>query len=89
MKKILIIGFVWPEPNATAAGSRMLQLINFFIEINYQITFASTASETDNSFDLSSLGITKKKIALNNSSFDTFINELNPEIVLFDRFLIE
>jgi len=30
MKKLLIIGWVWPEPNSSAAGSRMLQLIQYF-----------------------------------------------------------
>jgi hypothetical protein len=28
-EKILIIGSVWPEPNSSAAGTRMLQLISF------------------------------------------------------------
>jgi hypothetical protein len=27
-KKFLIIGSVWPEPNSSAAGTRMLQLIS-------------------------------------------------------------
>jgi len=89
MKKILIIGFVWPEPNATAAGSRMLQLIHFFLKENYHITFASTATETSNSYDLSVLEVDKKRIELNSSTFDVFINELQPDIVLFDRFMIE
>ena len=28
---VLIIGFVWPEPKSSAAGSRMLQLIQIFL----------------------------------------------------------
>jgi hypothetical protein len=28
----LIIGFVWPEPNSSAAGGRMMQLISLFQE---------------------------------------------------------
>jgi glycosyltransferase involved in cell wall biosynthesis len=39
--------------------------------------------------DLESLGIDKVPLLLNNSSFDVFIKELNPTIVLFDRFLTE
>ncbi len=27
---ILIIGSVWPEPNSSAAGSRMMQLMQLF-----------------------------------------------------------
>ncbi|MET7029198.1 glycosyltransferase [Sediminicola luteus] len=88
-KKILIIGFVWPEPNSTAAGSRMLQLLHFFKGNNYQITFASTAQASEFSMNLEALGVFKKNILLNDSGFDLFLQELNPDIVLFDRFLTE
>ncbi len=88
-KTLLIIAFVWPEPNSTAAGNRMLQLIQYFLGKDYQITVASTAAESELSLDLESLGISKASVRLNHSSFDTFITKLNPEIVLFDRFLTE
>ena len=39
--------------------------------------------------DLESLGVAKKPIALNCFSFDVFVKELNPSIVLFDRFMME
>jgi glycosyltransferase involved in cell wall biosynthesis len=89
MKKLLIIGFVWPEPTSTAAGTRMIQLIELFKKNNYEITFASTASKSDNSYDLDSLNISTKNILLNDTSFDQFVKELNPSIVMFDRFLTE
>jgi glycosyltransferase involved in cell wall biosynthesis len=88
-KKLLIIGFVWPEPNSSAAGGRMMQLISIFQEQGFEITFASPALDSDFMIDLRALGIEKKSIALNCSSFDDFIKELNPSIVLFDRFMIE
>lgn len=89
MQKVLFIGLVFPESTSTAAGSRMLQLLNFFLEENYQITFASTAQNSEYVDDLESLGINKVSIELNNSSFDNFINQLQPEIVVFDRFMTE
>lgn len=89
MKKVLIVGFVWPESDTTAAGSRMMQLIYFFKRENYIITFASTASKTEYSNDLGALGVCEKKIELNHPSFDDFILNLTPDIVLFDRFLTE
>ncbi|WP_339917697.1 glycosyltransferase [Yeosuana marina] len=88
-KLLLIIGFVWPEPKSSAAGSRMMQLIDVFRSNDYNITFASTCAKKDNAFDLSSLEIQQVSIELNNSSFDEFIKELNPEIVVFDRFMVE
>ncbi|AUP81703.1 glycosyltransferase [Flavivirga eckloniae] len=67
----------------------MMQLIVFFQAQNYQITFASPCAKSDNAFDLSTIGIGQISIELNNSSFDTFIKELKPDIVLFDRFMME
>jgi glycosyltransferase involved in cell wall biosynthesis len=86
---ILIIGLVWPEPHTTAAGNRMLQLVHFFLRQRYHITFASASSKTEYSFDLEALGVQCQKIALNSSSFNVFVQKLNPDIVLFDRFVTE
>ena len=88
-KALLIIGAVWVEPNSSAAGKRMLQLIAQFLERDYKITFASPAQKNEKAIDLFSLGINEVAIVLNNVSFDNFIKELNPNIVLFDRFMME
>ncbi|KIQ18026.1 glycosyltransferase [Flavobacterium sp. MEB061] len=88
-KKLLIIGFVWPEPNSSAAGGRMMQLISIFATNGFEITFASPALDSDFMVDLKAFGVEKRTIELNNSSFDDFIMALNPDIVLFDRFMIE
>lgn len=88
-KKLLVIGYVWPEPKSSAAGSRMLQLINVFLTEGYHVTFASPCAKTDNAFDLSTVGVAQQTIELNNSSFDTCIKTLNPSAVLFDRFMME
>ncbi len=88
-KKLLIIGFVWPEPNSSAAGSRMMQLIEAFQEQNYQITFASAAAESEHAVDLSNNGVQVANIKLNHNSFDEFINDLQPDIVMFNRFMSE
>jgi len=86
---ILIISSVWIEPNSSAAGSRMLQLINTFQSENWHISYASTATSSPNAIDLVNLGIDSYSIALNNDSFDTFLNELQPQIVIYDRFIVE
>lgn len=89
MKHLVIIGTVWPEPNSTAAGSRMLQLISLFQKQGYQITFLCSASKSDFSVDLSQISVKTKAIQLNDSSFNDEITALNPNVVLFDRFMIE
>ena len=88
-KKVLIIGFVWPEPKSSAAGSRMMQLIETFKSQDYNITFVSPCAKSDNAFNLESIGVLQTAIELNNSSFDTFVKDFNPDIVLFDRFMME
>ena len=86
---ILMIGAVWPEPKSSAAGSRTVQLIEQFQKLNWQITFACAASDSDFSIDFKKYNIEKMTIELNNSNFDEFIKNLQPTIVLFDRFMIE
>ena len=88
-KHLLIIGFVWPEPKSSAAGSRMMQLIESFRSDNYNITFASPCAKSDNAFNLERIGVTQRSIELNNTSFDDFVSKLNPTVVLFDRFMME
>ncbi|MDR6736787.1 MULTISPECIES: glycosyltransferase [unclassified Sphingobacterium] len=88
-KKVLFIGLVWPEPTSSAAGFRMMQLIETFLASSYQITFASAAAKSPYSAFLQSLGIHEQAIVLNSSSFDDFIKQLQPDIVVFDRFMVE
>ena len=88
-QKVLIIGYVWVEPNSSAAGGRMLQLIEQFLQQDFKITFACPAQKGEKASNLSSLGIDEISIELNNTSFDDFIKELQPTIVLFDRFMME
>jgi len=89
MPKVLFVGLVFPESSSTAAGSRMLQLITFFCEKNYEVTFASAAQAGPNTDELSVIGVKQVNITLNDSSFDEFIVKLNPTIVVFDRFIAE
>lgn len=88
-QRVLIIGSIWVEPNSSAAGKRMLQLITLFLERGHIITFVSAAQKSAKAFDLTSLGIQEFPIELNNGSFDNFIKKLQPQIVLFDRFIME
>jgi hypothetical protein len=86
---VLIIGSIWVEPNSSAAGSRMLQLILRFLQQHWNVTFASAAVKGEKAMDLNSIGVEEVAIELNQSTFDVFVKELDPTIVLFDRFMIE
>ena len=87
--RVLIIGYVWPEPRSSAAGGHMMQIIESFLQRGWQVTFSSPAGVGEHKADLAGLGIDEVGIELNNSSFDSFIRQLAPDIVLFDRFMME
>lgn len=87
--KVLVIGYVWPEPRSSAASGHVMQILETFLQQGWQITFASPAGIGEHPADLGERGIRTVPIELNNSSFDVFISELAPDIVLFDQFMIE
>lgn len=88
-KNLVIIGAVWPEPTSTAAGNRMLQIIDLFQEMAFSITFLSAAKKSAYSYDFTQKNIPTFDILLNDTSFDVLLQELNPTVVIFDRFMIE
>ena len=87
--RVFIIGSVWVEPTSSAAGSRMLQLIQLFLKQEWEVTFGTTSQKNPNSIDLKKLGVSEVSLKLNDASFDDFVKELNPTVVLFDRFMTE
>ncbi|MDX8403688.1 MAG: glycosyltransferase [Mariprofundaceae bacterium] len=87
--KVLIIGYVWPEPCSSGAGVRMMELIHLFLEQQWEVIFASPAQLSKHMADLDALDIKKEEISVNNSSFDDFIAKISPNIVLFDSFMME
>ena len=87
--KILILSTVWLEPNSTAAGSRMLQIIRLFQQLNWEVHYASTAAESPFAIDLSGIGVNKLSIKVNDIGFDALIQNLAPDMVIYDRSMTE
>lgn len=87
--KVLIIGNVWPEPNSSAAGSRMMQIIQIFLKSNHNVFFCSPASLSEFSVQLNDFGIETAHININDGAFDEYIKKVQPNFVVFDRFMIE
>ncbi|MBD8595515.1 glycosyltransferase family 4 protein [Pseudomonas sp. CFBP 8758] len=88
-QRVLVIGYVWPEPTSSAAGGHMMQLLQCFTTQGWHVTFASPARVGEHKADLAALGIAERAIELNDDSFDRFVAELQPDMVLFDRFMME
>lgn len=89
MRKVLYIGYVWPEPHSSAAGSRTMEFLRLFRQQNWQVIFASPAALSEHRADLSLLQIEEKNITINCDSFDEFIQTYQPDLVMFDRFFTE
>ncbi|KTC25982.1 glycosyltransferase [Pseudomonas sp. ABAC61] len=87
--KVLIIGYVWPEPRSSAASGHVMQILQCFLDQGWDLTFSSPANPGEHKEDLTTLGIRECPIELNNASFDHFVAELAPDIVLFDQFMME
>ena len=66
-----------------------MSLMRLFRENGWTIHFASPAARGAHECDLVSEEILCHEIALNCSSFESFLSELDPSVVLFDRFMME
>lgn len=86
--KVLFIGLVWPEPTSSAAGYRILQLLKSFQNRGYEVHFASAAQKSERSFEFAN-DVCKHDIILNDDSFDQLIKEIQPNVVVYDRFMVE
>ncbi len=88
-QQVLIIGHQWISPNASAAGTRMLQLIEIFLATGFEVCFACAAQKSAYSHDFSNSKVKEVHINLNDDAFDDFLRDLQPKIVVFDRFISE
>jgi len=66
-----------------------MQLIELFQKQNWEVHFATTATETNHMVDLNEFEVKTQQIQLNHDSFDGYVKQLQPNLVLFDRFMIE
>jgi len=89
VKKLLVIGYVWPEPKSSAAGTHIMSIMRLFKANNYEVEFCTPCAISEHMIDLNDEGITSSSIELNSDSFDEYIKAYNPNIVLFDRFMME
>ncbi len=89
MKTALFIGLFWPEPTTSAAGARTMRLMEWLQQAGYRVHSGATASPSAYSAVHGKAHITTHHIVVNDTSFDEFITELNPDVVIYDTFLSE
>lgn len=87
--RILFIGHQWPEPKLTAAGWRTCELIQGFINQGNAVDFACVVNPVLQVEDAVLSGVTCHMITLNDDGFDLLLQEIQPQMVVFDRFITE
>lgn len=88
----LIFSTVWPEPNSSAAGVRQIQWIQFLKNQGFRVVLASPSKQKGEGEwgSLSQdLDVQLLPIPLNQSSIKETLKDLKPNLVLFDRFILE
>jgi glycosyltransferase involved in cell wall biosynthesis len=86
LRKVVFIGVNFPEKHATAAGWRIHQIIDVMKKANDEIYFLAT-NEIKSEKDFENIKCIN--IQLNSDSFDVLLKDINPKLVIFDRFITE
>jgi len=84
-----MIAYVWPESRSSGAGFRMMEWVHLFVQEGWKVHVSSPSQPSEHANDLAALGVESSPIALNDASFDRFVADLQPDVVLFDRFMME
>lgn len=88
--KILFIGTVWPEPRSSAAGVRTRALVEQCLESSkFEVHFASPSLVNEYTEELKRLGVETHSVMSNDGAFDPWVRALSPDVVVFDRFVLE
>ncbi len=89
MKRAVVFADLLPEPNSTAAGTRMVQLLELLQGLDFELHFLSTSSPGPNSLNLDYMEIKLHLIEINDSKVEPLLKTIDPDLVLFDRFHLE
>lgn len=87
--KVLILAQLVPEPNCTAAGKRMIDLISDCKLIASEVVLLGLNPKSEFAFDLNSIGVKTLFGQINTDEVDEILQSENPEMVIFDRFYTE
>ncbi len=90
--RVIIFSTVWPEPESSAAGVRQMHWVQLFLSMGYQVTLVSP-SKVKSEDDWGSIrlpeGVDALPLPLNRESVQEELKRIDPEIVMFDRFILE
>ena len=89
-KKVLFVGFVWPEHGSSAAGVRTRAIIEGFQSWGWEVHCHASASRNSFSEELDRKGVVTHQCLPNREEeFAEILENARPDVVIFDRFLSE
>ena len=91
MKRLLYISTVWPETRSSAAGVRSFQMLKY-LSNHVEVACASISKETKYKLEMSEISNTNAfstPCRPNDSRFDQELREYKPDVVIFERFMLE
>lgn len=89
-KHALFFVYVWPEPLSSAAGVRTRELMCALQSAGWQITATSPSGDSKYQQELNALHVATITADPNHSSTtDSNLASLNPQLVIYDRFVME
>jgi hypothetical protein len=89
VKSAVYFVYVWPEARSSAAGVRSHELLNWLRSDGWSITALSPSKLSAYSAELEAMGIAAATCPANEIGHDDFLRALKPEVVIFDRFVME
>tara|TARA_Y200000002_G_scaffold383155_1_gene403633 strand:- start:11119 stop:12387 length:1269 start_codon:yes stop_codon:yes gene_type:complete len=88
--KALFFCLVWPEPSSSAAGVRLDYLIRLFIREGFELHLSSTSEQGPYSALYEDLdGVYRHNLDPNSSETSAKLAQINPDVVVFDRYPTE
>lgn len=88
-KQAALFVYVWPEPRSSAAGVRTLALCHDLAALGYDLTVFSPCKTNEASQEMANLNINTVPCPANDSTVEAFLKEKSPDLVIFDRFVME
>ena len=87
--KLLVLGSIWPEPTSSAAGLRDYNLVRSFQSRGWAVHYAAESKLNEHSSTLNRFGVQTTVRPANDSSFDRWVTDEQPDVVIFDTFVTE
>jgi len=88
-RTLLYLSSIWPEPRASAAGVRVWNVVRALQRAGWRVHFASASDRNAASAAMEDAGVAVHAFPINDSTVDDELRRIDPDAVLFDRFVVE